>query len=176
MARHGRRHPRQGRARMGAAAVAFAVLLAGAVGALADGAREAIAGPVAASVLDVVDGDTVRVRARIWLGFDVTTLVRLDGVDAPELKASCAAERRLAAQAREFVLAQIGGAAVVLTDIRFGKYAGRVVARVAAADETDLAGALIEAGLGRPYSGESRESWCAVGSEATSAPSPGNAN
>ena len=64
MARHGRRHPRQGRARMGAAALAIAVLLAGG-GALADGDREAIAGPVAARVIDVVDGDTVRVRARI---------------------------------------------------------------------------------------------------------------
>ncbi len=168
MARHGRRHPRQGRARMGAAALAIAVLLAGG-GALADGDREAIAGPVAARVIDVVDGDTVRVRARIWLGFDVTTLVRLDGVDAPELSASCDAERRLAGQAREFVRAQIGGGAVVLTDIRFGKYAGRVVARVAAADETDLAGALIGAGLGRPYAGGSRQSWCGADSGAASA-------
>ena len=168
MARHGRRHPRQGRARMGAAALAIAVLLAGGV-ALADGDREAIAGPVAARVIDVVDGDTVRVRARIWLGFDVTTLVRLDGVDAPELAASCDSGRRLARRAREFVRARIGGGRVALTDIQFGKYAGRVVARVASADDEDLAGALIGAGLGRPYAGGSRQSWCGADSGAASA-------
>ena len=160
---------------MDAAVVALAVLLSGG-GALADGDRDAIAGPVAARVLDVVDGDTVRVRARIWLGFDVTTLVRLDGVDAPELNASCDAERRLAGQAQAFVRAQIGDRAVVLTDIRFGKYAGRVVARVAAADATDLAGTLIGAGLGRPYAGGSRQSWCADGPRAPSATAPGQGN
>ena len=157
-----------------AAAVTFAVLLAGAAAVLADGAREAIAGPIAAEVVDVVDGDTLRVRARIWLGQEVTTLVRLDGVDAPELAASCDSGRRLARRAREFVRARIGR--VALTDIQFGKYAGRVVARVALADDEDLAGALIGAGLGRPYAGGSRASWCAVGAPATPAASPGDAN
>jgi endonuclease YncB( thermonuclease family) len=151
-----------------AATVALAVLLAGGI-ALADGAREPIAGPIAARVLDVVDGDTLRVRARIWLGHEVTTLVRLEGVDAPELAAACESGRRLAGQARAFVLARIGGGPVALTDIRFGKYAGRVVARVASADEDDLARALIGAGLGRSYSGGSRGSWCGTGSRATSA-------
>ena len=159
-----------------AAAVTFAVLLAGAAAVLADGAREAIAGPIAAEVVDVVDGDTLRVRARIWLGQEVTTLVRLDGVDAPELAASCDSGRRLARRAREFVRARIGGGRVALTDIQFGKYAGRVVARVASADDEDLAGALIGAGLGRPYAGGSRASWCAVGAPATPAASPGDAN
>lgn len=176
MAKRGRSYPRFDRGPMGGAAVTLVILLAGATAALADGAREAMEGPVAARVLDVVDGDTLRVRARIWLGQEVTTLVRLDGVDAPELAASCNSERRLARQAREFVRARIGGAAVVLTDIRFGKYAGRVVARVASADEEDLAGALIGAGMGRPYSGGSRASWCAVGSRAGSAVPPGDAN
>jgi endonuclease YncB( thermonuclease family) len=160
---------------MGAAAVTLAVLLAGSA-TLADGAGEAIKGPVAAAVLDVVDGDTLRVRARIWLGQEVTTLVRLDGVDTPELKASCDAERRLAAQARDFVRARIGGAAVVLTEIRFGKYAGRVVARVASADDKDLAGALIGAGLGQAYAGGTRRSWCASGSREAPSAATGNAN
>ena len=46
-------------------------------------AEEALAGPVRAVVERVVDGDTVDVRARIWLGQSLTVRVRIDGVDTP---------------------------------------------------------------------------------------------
>ena len=138
-------------------AAALAIL---AVGSRAAGVEQSIPGPVPARVLGVVDGDTVIVRARIWLGQEVETRVRLRGVDAPEIKGHCAAERRLAVRARDFARAKLGGGPVVLTDVRYGKFAGRVVARIRAADGEDLAQALIEAGLGRPYSGGRRGSWC----------------
>ncbi len=136
---------------------ALAVL---ALGASAAGVEQNIPGPVPARVLGVVDGDTVIVRARIWLGQEVETRVRLRGVDAPEIKGRCEAERRLAARARDFALAKLGDGPVVLTDVQYGKYAGRVVARIRTADGEDLAAALVTAGLGRPYAGGRRESWC----------------
>lgn len=123
-------------------------------------ASERIPGPVIASVVKVIDGDTVVVRARIWLGQDVETRVRLQGVDAPELAGACERERLLALRARDFVRLKIGGAKVVMRDIRYGKYAGRVVARILTADGEDISAALIEAGLGRPYHGGRRASWC----------------
>ena len=49
----------------------------------------------------------------------------------------------------------------LLRDIRFGKYAGRVVARVELAAGDDFAGDLIAAGLARSYGGGARNSWCA---------------
>ena len=55
---------------------------------------EIVPGPVPAEVLAVLDGDTLVVRARIWLGQDVETRIRLDGIDAPELKGKCESERR----------------------------------------------------------------------------------
>ena len=142
--------------------VAVAVALAGAAAPLtvADHS-ETIPGPVPARVVTVVDGDTLVVRARIWLGQDLQTLVRLGGADAPELRGACARERRLAERARRFVVAKVGNGDVVLHDIRYGKYASRVVALVVAADGEDLASALIGAGLGRPYEGGRRASWCA---------------
>ena len=126
----------------------------------AAGWRDPIPGPVPALVVDVIDGDTVLVRARIWLGQEVETRVRLDGVDTPELRGKCQAARRLARQARAFVQARVGGRQVILRDIQYGKYAGRVVARIQTPDGDDLADALIAAGLGHPYDGAARASWC----------------
>ncbi len=131
----------------------------------AAGWRDPIPGPVPALVVDVIDGDTVLVRARIWLGQEVETRVRLDGVDTPELRGKCAAARRLAREARAFVQARVGGRRVLLRDIQYGKYAGRVVARIQAPDGEDLTEALIEAGLGHAYDGARRAPWC-VGAKA----------
>jgi endonuclease YncB( thermonuclease family) len=124
------------------------------------GAGEALAGPVRAEVLEVIDGDTIRVGAHIWLGQRVTTLVRLSGIDAPELKADCAEERRLAELARRLLRDRLGEGDVWLTDIEYEKFAGRVLARVATADGSDLSHGLLQAGLARPYDGGKRASWC----------------
>ena len=126
----------------------------------AAGWRDPIPGPVPALVVDVIDGDTVLVRARIWLGQEVETRVRLDGVDTPELRGKCQAARRLAREARAFVQARVGGRQVILRDIQYGKYAGRVVARIQTPDGDDLADALIAAGLGLAYGGAARAPWC----------------
>jgi endonuclease YncB( thermonuclease family) len=124
------------------------------------GMRDVLAGPVAAEVVEVVDGDTIAVRARIWLGQELETRVRLAGIDTPELHGKCARERRLAAAARDFVRTRLAAGAVALRDVQFGKYAGRVVARVTTADGEDVGAALIGAGLARAYDGGTRLGWC----------------
>ncbi len=122
-------------------------------------AKPVLPGPVMAAVLRVVDGDTLEVRAEVWPGHDVTVLVRINGIDAPEMRGRCDRERGLAARARDFLAAR-AGAEVQLTEVRHDKYGGRVVAQVAAADGTDLGGALIAAGLARAYAGSTRAPWC----------------
>lgn len=121
---------------------------------------EPVAGPIAAWVNEVIDGDTIQVRARIWLGQDVETRVRLFGVDAPELKARCAEEQRLALAAREFVRVRVVEKRVSLMDIRYDKYGRRVLARVLTPEGEDLAQALIRRGLARAYDGAKRRGWC----------------
>ena len=64
-------------------------------------AEEELAGPVEASVTRVLDGDTLEVRAQVWLGLELTSLVRIRGIDAPELHSNCLAEREMAAEARD---------------------------------------------------------------------------
>ncbi len=122
---------------------------------------ERLPGPVSATVVRVIDGDTVLVRAKIWLGQQVETLVRLSGVDTPELRGACAAERELAARARDFVAARLVDGQVKLSEIEYGKYSGRVVARLQTPAGEDLGRELIAAGLGRPYDGGGRAAWCA---------------
>ena len=122
-------------------------------------ARYEMAGPVTAEVLRVIDGDTLTVRAHIWIGQELTINVRLLGVNAPELSGHCEEERALAEAARRFLAERLEGRSVTLRDIALDKYGGRVLARVE--DRTgDVAAALLAARLVVPYDGGRRESWC----------------
>ena len=126
-------------------------------------ARERLAGPVEARLLEVIDGDTIRVRARIWLGQEVETLVRLAGVNAPELTAPCPEERTLARAAQQLLARSLGPGELRLTEIQNDKYGGRVIATVRTASGADPGDALLKAGLARAYEGGRRSSWCASG-------------
>lgn len=125
-------------------------------------AEEALAGPVSAVVERVVDGDTIDVRARIWLGQSLTVRVRIDGVDTPEMRSECADERRLAIAARDFLARRLLNKEIVLLRVVYDKFGGRVRADINDSDG-DIAKALLNAGLARPYNGERREPWCATG-------------
>jgi len=122
--------------------------------------REVLPGPVPAELVSVVDGDTVLVSARIWLGQRVTVSVRLAGIDAPEIRGRCASERARARRARDFLIRRMATGRIALADIQYGKYAGRVVARLLDGDGADLGAALLAAGLARPYAGRRRGTWC----------------
>jgi endonuclease YncB( thermonuclease family) len=127
-------------------------------------AAETFAGPVNASVVTVVDGDTLEVSARIWLGIDVATRVRIRGIDTPELHSTCALEKTMAEAAR-LKLVTIAGDAVRLTNVANDKYGGRVDADVATSTGADIAAAMIATGLAHPYDGKGeRADWCPVAS------------
>jgi micrococcal nuclease len=122
-------------------------------------AAEGLAGPVTATVERVVDGDTIDVRAQIWLGQTLSVRVRIDGVDTPEMASRCEEERRMALAARDFLTRRLTGAEVTLTRVVYDKYGGRVRANVADR-QGDVARALLSEGYARPYRGERRQSWC----------------
>lgn len=117
-------------------------------------AAEKIAGPVAAELIRVIDGDTVLVSAMPWPDHHVKTYVRLRGIDAPELKSRCPAVRTAAEQAHSTLTNLLNASPVVaLTDISGDKYYGRVVAALTLADGSDPAATLLSAGLVDPYRG-----------------------
>ena len=55
-----------------------------------------------AQVLHVNDGDTFEARVSVWPGLEITTKVRLRGIDAPELRSRCADELAKAQAALRF--------------------------------------------------------------------------
>ena len=118
---------------------------------------ETTKGPIPAYTLRVVDGDTIKVRARIWLGQTMTTAIRVDGVDTPEIQGKCEAEKSAAQVALAFV--ERLPREVTLRNVRHGKYARRVVAKVWV-DGKNLARLLISEELGRAYDGGKRGGWC----------------
>jgi len=116
-------------------------------------------GPIEATVEKVIDGDTFRARAVIWIDQEIFISVRLAEVDAPELSgAACGSEKARALEARDFTSRFLGDRAV-LTDIRHDKYAGRVVARVANRRGEDLGAALVANGLAARGAGAA---WCSA--------------
>lgn len=138
----------------GIVALAAAPLLA------AGAAADRLPGPIEARVLRVVDGDTIAVRARIWLRQEVETTVRVAGLDTPEKNGRCEAEREMARKAQAFVEARLAEGMVVLRDIEFEKYGGRVLARVSTPVGDDLGRMVIDARLGRAYDGRAKAGWC----------------
>lgn len=122
-------------------------------------AQSPIPGPIAADLVRVIDGDTVKVSAQIWIDQFVTVSVRLKGVDAPELfRPQCEAERERARDAKAFVEAMLGAGAVTLLDISHDKYGGRVDARIETAGGDDVGAALIDQGLA--VAAGAADPWC----------------
>jgi endonuclease YncB( thermonuclease family) len=112
-----------------------------------------------AEVLRVIDGDTFEARVHVWPGLDITTKVRLRGVDAPELKARCPAERAMAEAARDALRDMLAEGAVGIAAVTPENTAAassptptRSVASVSAE--------LRAKGLARSYGGGSRRGWC----------------
>jgi endonuclease YncB( thermonuclease family) len=118
------------------------------------------AGGHPAEVLRVNDGDTFEARVHVWPGMQVTTKVRLRGIDAAEFRAQCAEEYRLAGAARDALARMLAEGGVIIGRVDFDKYGGRVVANAATRSTPDISDALLKTGLVRAYDGGRREGWC----------------
>lgn len=111
-------------------------------------------------VTRTIDGDTFEARVRLASGQDITTRVRLRGIDAPELKAACPQELQMAKAATDALRDLLGQGEVTIHNIGPDKYEGRVVADVATRRTGDVSAALISAGGVRSYHGGHRNGWC----------------
>jgi endonuclease YncB( thermonuclease family) len=130
-------------------------------------ARPAIAAPAPArngthpaEVLRVIDGDTFEARVHLWPGLDVTTKIRLRGIDAPELRARCPAERAMAEAARDALAGMLAEGAVGVSAVTPDKYGGRVVADAATRSVASVSAEMQAKGLARSYGGGRRRGWC----------------
>jgi micrococcal nuclease len=114
-----------------------------------------IVGPVKASLVSVIDGDTILVTAHPWPQHSISVMVRLRGIDAAEMRSNCSGTRDLAIRAKAILTAALGPQPdnLLLQDVSGDKYFGRVVANVRFGDGRDAAALLLASGLARPYDG-----------------------
>ncbi len=85
--------------------------------------------------------------------------VRIRGMDAPEIRGKCEAEREGALRARDELVAILTRAKEIrLVDVARDKYF-RILATVTA-DGRDVSAALVKIGLARHYEGGTRLGWC----------------
>ena len=85
--------------------------------------------------------------------------IRVLGIDAPEIRGKCKAEKQAALRAKKFTVSVLHNARrIELRNIKRGKYF-RILADVWV-DGKRLSQALIKAGHARVYKGGKRLGWC----------------
>ncbi|MBR0797515.1 thermonuclease family protein [Bradyrhizobium jicamae] len=112
-------------------------------------------------VIRTIDGDTFVARVHLPAGPDLTTRVRLRGIDAPELKAACPQELQMAEAATSALREVLGQGDVAIYHVGPDKYQGRIVADVGTRTTDNVSAAMLAAGHARPYNGGHRLGWCA---------------
>jgi len=109
----------------------------------------------------VYDGDTFYFRMPgSWPELSMVG-VRVLGIDAPEKRGRCAAERQRANEAKLAAQTFLSRGPVELRNVRWDKYGGRIEADVLV-DGQSLSSYMISQKLARPYHGEHRDKleWC----------------
>ncbi|AND93635.1 MULTISPECIES: thermonuclease family protein [Bradyrhizobium] len=113
-------------------------------------------------VIRTIDGDTFLARVHQQGGRDLVVRVRLRGIDAPEMKASCQEELDKAEAATDALRNLLGQGGVTITNLGPDKY-GRVLADVATKRAANVSAVLLAGGYARSYNGGHRDGWCARG-------------
>lgn len=113
-------------------------------------------------VIRTIDGDTFLARVHQPDGRDLVARVRLRGIDAPEMKASCQDELDRAEAAARTLRNLLGQGGVTIYNLGSEKY-GRVLADVATKRTADVSAAMLAGGYARSYNGGHRDGWCARG-------------
>jgi micrococcal nuclease len=120
---------------------------------------------LAAVVLSVTDGDTLRARIPAWAEtpFEVMGL-RIAGIDTPESvrsRAKCPDEVEKGLAAKRVARTMLEpGQTIKFRFVGLDKYGGRILAAVTLPSGEDFATVMIAAGHARPYDGKTKGSWC----------------
>lgn len=121
---------------------------------------EELFGPYRATVIEVVDGDTLRLNVNVWPKLYEKTLFRIVGVNAPEIHGKVSdCEKTVGQAAKAFTVAFAPAEAeVIISGVKLEKY-GRALGHLSVNGQ-DLGKALLAAGHARSYNGGRKEFWC----------------
>jgi micrococcal nuclease len=87
------------------------------------------------------------------------TLVRLRGIDAPELRGKCPDEPEAAKAARDYLVILLEGGGIFLTDVGTDKYGNRILAHARLPSGEDIATQMLNSGHVQP-AGRGRKKRC----------------
>ena len=112
----------------------------------------------------IIDGDTFVGDVLLADGIEVISVsIRLRNVDTPEIHGQCDDEIIRAEYAKQRLSELIPvGSVIEIDNIKNDKYPGRIDANVYDSANRDIGRVLVNEGVGRPYSGGRRQSWCMV--------------
>lgn len=112
-------------------------------------------------LLRIIDGDTMEMDLNIFPDLFVRYSLRIDGVNTPETRTTLKCEKVAGLAAKEFAEEWFKQhPEFIVYDIKYGKFAGRVLGKVRTNKGIDYGTALIAAGHAKEYHGEKREAWC----------------
>lgn len=108
-------------------------------------------------VVDVYDGDTMTIAARIPGDETVYQFqLRLRGIDCPEMTSKNPSEKAISLKAKEFVISNVLDQIVRLEDVALDKY-GRLLAFVLyGPHDSDLGGGLVACRMAVAYDGRTK--------------------
>jgi len=111
-------------------------------------------------VTSIYDGDTFRANLKGYpdiIGKRIP--VRINGIDAPEIKGKCYKEKALAREAKMLAVEKLRNSkSIILKNVKRGKYF-RIIADVYV-DGESLADILLERNLAKEYNGSKKIDWC----------------
>jgi len=115
---------------------------------------------IVSEITSIYDADTFRVNIKGWPGAVGQRMsVRVNGIDAPEIRGKCEEEKKLARLAKQFTVQLLrSGKVIELRNIKRGKYF-RLLADVYV-DNVNLSDALIKTNYARLYDGGTKSNWC----------------
>lgn len=126
--------------------------------------QDVVKGPVPARVMKTGDGDTVQTEVEIFPGQRVLIDIRIGEIDTPEKggRAKCDSEAARAEDASAEMRRLLEGKTVMLHNVKYEKYGGRLLADVTTENGVNAAAHMVSKGLAKPYGGGTKESWCTL--------------
>lgn len=104
-----------------------------------------------------VDGDTIRIQARVWPNIVVEEHVRLLGIDTPEMKAAAPCERVMAQAAKDATTAILAAGKRITVSSNSRDSFGRILGDVRV-DGVSVSDTLLARGVARKYG--VKVAWC----------------
>jgi len=115
-----------------------------------------------AKLIRVMDGDTIEVTLDLGFGISVDTIVRLNGIDTPEIHSLNIDEKNAATVAKNVLLKKLTNVQLILKTIKYGDKYGRYLADVYTDTGDYVNDFMVQYGVAHKYDGGTKQEWVAT--------------